>query len=255
MECKNCDRSLQSENRFCAACGAKVIDHRLTLKHLVNEIAERFFNLDNTFIKTFLHLFRCPQKVIDGYIGGVRRRYLNPISYLGIALTLSGIFLFLLRKVFFDDIEFNSFGSGMNPEAAKKIMNTSVDFSTFIFLLFIPLVATMGWLLFNTKKYNLTEYTVTAVYALAHYSIFTFPISILICVVIPQYYTSTSLLFILLMALYVTYVLNCIHGRKVIKSILFLIMFAIGFFMLSLLLNGIFLLTGLLTLQDLVPQK
>ncbi|MGB3152312.1 MAG: DUF3667 domain-containing protein [Maribacter sp.] len=37
--------------------------------------------MDNTFLKTLLHLLIKPEIVVDGYIGGIRKKYLNPISY------------------------------------------------------------------------------------------------------------------------------------------------------------------------------
>lgn len=255
MECKNCHEPLAPAYLFCPNCGAKVIRNRLSFAYLSGEIVQRFFNVDNTFLRTFTQLFSKPANVIDGYVQGVRKRYLNPIGYLGIALTLSGIFLFLLRKVFFDEITFESFGGGMNAEAAKKIMAITLDFSTFIFLLFIPLVTLIGWLIFNSKSYNITEYTVTAIYSLAHYNIFTFPISIVVCVVAPQHYTTLSFIFILIMAVYIVYVLNKLHGLHILRSLLFLVLFAFGFFALSIMLNLVFIWTGLLTVQDLVPPQ
>ena len=96
MQCKNCGNQLRTDYSYCPNCGAKVIRNRITVKNLWFDIVDRYFNLDNTFLKTFLHLFTKPQIVIEGYINGIRRKYLNPISYLGISLTLSGFLVCLL---------------------------------------------------------------------------------------------------------------------------------------------------------------
>lgn len=255
MKCKNCNHSLSPDHQYCPNCGAKIIYDRLSVKTLGYEISERFFNVDNTFLKTFWHLFWYPERVIDGYVQGIRKRYLNPISYLGIALTLSGIFLFLLRKFFMDNISFDVFSDGLKPETAEKLMRITLDFSTFLFLLFIPLVAFSGWLIFNRKKYNLTEYAVCGIYTLAHYSVFSFPISVLVCILAPESYSALSIASILMMASYVTYVLNRVHGRRIIRSILFLALFILGLLLLSSLLNVFLLLTGLLTVEDLTPPQ
>lgn len=120
MNCKNCVNSLQTDYSFCPDCGAKVIRNRLTIKNLLSDITERHFNLDNTFLRTFFHLFTKPDVVINGYVNGTRRKYVNPISYFGIALMLAGFLMFFMRKVFDFEVDLDAFDQGMNPEFTKK---------------------------------------------------------------------------------------------------------------------------------------
>lgn len=254
MECKNCDNSLRSDYTYCSNCGAKIIRNRLTFKNLLYDVTERYFNVDNTFLKTFLHLFIKPEIVVGGYIQGIRKKYLNPISYLGIALTLSGLLLFFLRKYALPKIDLEAFGESLKLETTRKILNASLDISSFTFLLYIPLIALAGWLIFNKRSHNVSEYAVTAIYSLAHYSITTFPISLGLCLLVPENYLSYSFVFIAIMALYITYVVNRIHGKNLGKSLLFLVIFGLGFFMVGIFLNIMFLITGVLTFQDLIPQ-
>lgn len=254
MECKNCDNSLRSDYTYCSNCGAKIIRNRLTFKNLLYDVTERYFNVDNTFLKTFLHLFIKPEIVVGGYIQGIRKKYLNPISYLGIALTLSGLLLFFLRKYALPKIDLEAFGESLKLETTRKILNASLDISSFTFLLYIPLIALAGWLIFNKRSHNVSEYAVTAIYSLTHYSITTFPISLGLCLLVPENYLSYSFVFIAIMALYITYVVNRIHGKNLGKSLLFLVIFGLGFFMVGIFLNIMFLITGVLTFQDLIPQ-
>lgn len=254
MNCKNCNRILRSDYSYCSNCGAKIIQYRLTFKKLWYDVTERYFNVDNTFLKTFWHLFTKPEIVIDGYIQGIRKKYLNPISYLGIALTLSGLLLFILRKFALSKIDLAAFGSSMKTETTSKILNASLDISSFTFLLYIPVIAIVGWLIFNKRSHNLSEYSITAIYALAHYSITSFSFSLILCLFAPENYLTYSFIFIAIMALYITYVVNRIHGKNLGKSFIFLMMFGVGFFMISIFLNVIFLITGVITLQDLIPQ-
>lgn len=255
MTCKNCGRALRTDFNYCPDCGAKVIRNRLTFKNLWYDVTERYFNLDNTFLKTFIHLFTKPQEVIGSYVSGTRRKYLNPISYLGIALTVSGLLLFLMRKVFWENIFKGDIGFTLDREAAEKIMTVSLDFSSFVFLLYIPILAVAGWLVFNKKNYNFTEYLITGIYSLAHYSIASFPLSLLVIIFFPPAYLSSSFAFILLMALFATYVVNKIHGRSIGRSLVFLLLFAFGFLAISILMNFVFLATGLLNLEDIVPKS
>ena len=98
MDCKNCQNSLSQKDDYCNVCGAKVIRNRLTVKNLWADFAEQFLNYDNKFLKTYLALFKKPEDVIGSYINGTRKKYVNVISYFAIAVTLSGIQLFILRK-------------------------------------------------------------------------------------------------------------------------------------------------------------
>ena len=45
-------------------------------------------------------MFSAPHRVIGEYIGGVRKKYVNVISYFAIAITFSGIQIFIVRKFF-----------------------------------------------------------------------------------------------------------------------------------------------------------
>ncbi|WP_297793856.1 DUF3667 domain-containing protein [uncultured Eudoraea sp.] len=81
MECKNCGTTLNEDVNYCSNCGARIIRKRLTFKNLSHDLIERYFDLDNTFLRTFIHMFTKPEQVIEGYISGIRRKYLNPISY------------------------------------------------------------------------------------------------------------------------------------------------------------------------------
>ncbi len=102
MNCKNCENQLQESANFCNDCGAKVISKRLTIKNLFIHFSEQFFNYDNTLLKTIKHLVISPELVIDGFIFGIRKRYINPVSFFAISITVAGLLVFLVRK-FFED--------------------------------------------------------------------------------------------------------------------------------------------------------
>ncbi|WP_452601695.1 DUF3667 domain-containing protein [Pontimicrobium sp. MEBiC06410] len=97
MLCKNCKTSLNDDINFCYNCGAKVIRNKLTFKHVFEDFNEQFLNLDNKFLQTFIALFITPEAVIGGYINGTRKKYINAINYFAIAITFSGLQVFVLR--------------------------------------------------------------------------------------------------------------------------------------------------------------
>lgn len=261
MECKNCESSLRTDYSYCSNCGAKIIRNRLTLKNLWYDITERYFNLDNTFIKTFWHLFTKPEVVIGGYIDGIRKKYLNPVSFIAIALTLSGITLFLMRKVFKNGFDFSSFtgGENLNNEMGQKIMSLTFDYNSFLFLLYIPVFAFAGWASFNKREYNLSEHFVTAMYSLAQYSIISFPVSVLLLLAIPEKYFSASWPMLLFMLVYSLYVVNKIHDFKffnrIARSILYIIIWGIGYIGVIVFFYIILFVTGEFSLEDFVPKK
>ncbi len=258
MACKNCKTELRTDYSFCPNCGAKVIRKRLTVKNLWYDFTERYFNLDNTFLITFLHLFTKPQVVIESYINGVRKKYLNPSSYFGISLAISGLVLFIMRKFYMSDMDLDIFGMSMKAETGEKIMNATMDMSSFLFVLYIPIFAVAGWLTFNKKNYLFPEYIITAIYSLAHYNIFSFPISLAVLFISPERFMNYSLLFIAIMIGYALYAANKLNnfsiGERLWRSISFLFLFCIGYFGVSLFLNILFLIFGVLTFEDLKPQ-
>ncbi|TFG78896.1 MAG: DUF3667 domain-containing protein [Flavobacteriales bacterium] len=256
MNCKNCGDTLRTDYIYCPACGAKKIRNRITFKNLWFDITEMHFNLDNTFLRTFLGLFQEPEVVIGGYIGGTRKKHLDPISYLGIALTLSGIFVLLLQKAFLDKIDFGILGLfGTSTELLKKITSSTLEISSFIYVLYIPILALSGWLFLNQKKYFFSEYLVVGIYTLAHYGIFSFPVSLLLLALVPEYYLVFAFPMILVMMLYATYVANRLNGWDIGRSILFVLIFIVGFFGISLLLDIILLVTGVMEIQDFIPKR
>ncbi len=259
MECKNCTISLNENDNYCNNCGAKVIRNRLTLRNLWADWVETFLNVDNTLLKTFLHLFTQPQVVIEGYIGGVRKKYMNPVSYIAISLTLSGILIFFMKKTFPEGIDFNQFGAQVyTAETSKKLTDFIFTFYSLISLLFIPVFAVAAYLSFNKKKFVFTEHIISFIYIQAQYSLFTFPFTLLILFLAPERYMQFSFFFILMMLLYALYVMKRVSGLKkgdfILNSIIFIMLFSIGYFAISILQAILLFLTGILSIQDFIPK-
>jgi len=182
MNCKNCNTSLSKLINYCPLCGAKIIKKRLTLKNLFVDISEQFLNIDNKFLKTFLHLLTKPDIVIDGFINGTRKKYINVIQYLAISLTLLGIQLFILNK-FFPDFFNSVFIDSQNyfamyPEESRpeieKFMTSYYSFineyQSLIYVIGIPMTALVTRLTFLKEKlYNFTEHIVVNTYITAQY--------------------------------------------------------------------------------------
>lgn len=175
MECKNCLNSQSKNFDYCPECGAKVIRNRLTLKNLWTDIIESYFDIDNTFLQTFLHLITKPEVVIDGYIQGVRKKYINPISYFAFALTLAGLQIFLISKFFPNAYDFSNIAASGQEEFMRTMMNSIQEYSSLINMLLIPVYALMARIVFiNIKRYNYTELVVVFLYFAAEVSFISF---------------------------------------------------------------------------------
>ena len=259
MECKNCGTQQRTDFDYCPNCGAKVIRNRLSFKNLSHDVIEQSFDLDNTFYRTFKHLFTKPEVVIDGYISGIRRKYLNPIGYLGIALTLSGLLYFMLQKVFVVEMDMDVFNQGVNPEFYKKIMPILGDFQSLVFILFIPIFAFAGWLTFNKRGYLFSEFLVVMLYSLAQWSIVSFPISLIVLIFIPQDFIIMSTILLPLMLAYTIYVIQRINkfstGQFILRACLFLVLAMIGYIGLIIAFYVLLFATGTIILEDFKPVK
>lgn len=258
MTCKNCDARLRTDYLYCPACGAKVIRNRITIKNLWTDFLERYFNLDNTFIRTVLHLTTKPEVVIEGYLQGIRRKYLNPISYMGIAITLSGLIVFLMVKSG-DAMNFDMLNNNVSTRYQEKLMDFILDYQALIFLLFVPMMTIAGWLCFDQKRYNFAERTIIFMYALAHYSLVIFLPSIIVLFFIPEQYFIFSFIGILFMVVYTTYVIIRISKSRgvalIARLLLFHFILLILYFAFSIALPLFLLLIGELKVEDFLPPQ
>ncbi|TKD62309.1 DUF3667 domain-containing protein [Flavobacterium sp. ASW18X] len=181
MKCKNCLDQLRTDYSFCPNCGAKVIRNRITMRNLWYDFTERFFNLDNTFIRTFTSLFTDPKDVILGYIKGTRKKYMNPISYFMIAVTLGGLFFFLQNKFFpnamsyqFELLEKQQEGPAgiFVTDSVVKWQKILAEYQSIFYMLMIPIISLISRLVFiNRKELNLSEHFVLNLYGYSQISI------------------------------------------------------------------------------------
>lgn len=217
MECKNCKSNLRTAYSYCPDCGAKVIRNRLTVKNLCEDFTEKFLNIDNTFIKTFLHLFSNPESVIEGFINGTRKKYLNPISYLTVALLLSGLAFLILRKYYGVQL----MGELGNKGVFYEKMEIIYDFQSLLAYTSLPIYAVLTWIFYLDKgKFNFTEHFVINTYIVAQYSILQFLIIIPLYGVIRWDFQIFSSWFMFIVIMYQFYVLRRLHGTKILNTIL-----------------------------------
>lgn len=262
MTCKNCNTIVLNDHNFCGACGAKIIRNRLTLKNLLSDFVETYLNYDNKFFQTFSNLLVRPEVVIDSFVTGTRKKFINPINFLAISFTLSGIYLFFFQEKLKRYVDFSNISS-TNSEGQQKLSEAIFDFSfnynSFIYLLIIPILALISWAVFYNKKYNFTEHIVIYLYSMSFLSMVSIMFTILILLILPQNYMMFSIYIFFLMLVYHIFLLKRLFALSalqiVLKTLFFLPLFFVFYLISSIVLVVVILLTGELSLSDLVPKK
>lgn len=168
MNCKNCQTKISTTDDFCKSCGGKIIRNRLTIKNLFLHFSEHFLNYDNRFLQTFISLFLKPQDVIDGYINGLRKKYVNVIGYFAIALTVSGLQLLIIDRFFPEAMNMSALIVEGSNQSDEKMMRFVKEYQSILMMLNVPIYALVSYLVFYTlKKYNYTEHLVIFMYILS----------------------------------------------------------------------------------------
>ena len=256
MECKNCLTNLKETAKFCDECGGKVINHRLNFKIVTAEFLETFISWDNKFFKTFMHLITKPQVVANGYLDGVRKRYMQPFSYILISLTLYGIYLVFSKEML--DEYINEMILKMpnldlkSQKTYKKLTYLILKYNNIYTFSTIPLYAFINRIIF--RKRNFIEHSVALLYLLATIMFLT-SISGFLGVLFNVDYEKTSYINAFFMIFYSMYyykkMFNLDNATIILKTLFFwLLMLA---FYIILFIIGVIIVVILLSLKIITP--
>lgn len=249
MNCKNCHTELSEDSDFCNRCGGKIIRNRLTFRNLFEHVSETFFNYDNRLLRTFIDLIKKPEIVIGGYIDGVRKRYVNPISFFGLILTLVGLEWFILQKFFPHLLNMSSISTSANETALKSIFDFIQKYSSVMMMLYIPLYALVSRVVFfDYKKYNYTEHIVAFVYMLSMLSLIGLIINF-ICVLLGYDLGAVTYFNLFFQVIYISYCfkrlyaldLGSIIGRTFLSFVVYMILYII---VIGLIILSVYLIEG-----------
>lgn len=267
MNCKNCQTELSEQDEYCKSCGGKVIRQRLTLKNLFEHLSETFFNYDNKLLRTLIYLFKRPEEVIATYIGGVRKRYVNPISFFGLSLTISGISVFIIKRFYLEYFDLAAWFASLeifsNPYSQQFLADYStsdtMEYSSLIFSAIVPVFGLLSWIVFYDKKYNLTEHIVIYLYTMSLISIVTVLVGQIVLLTTPTFYIPFVFLTYPIILLFHCFVLKRLFklsfSELVLKTFLFLIFFFTLYIGIGILTFIIGLLTGSMQLGDFKPPS
>ena len=256
MQCKNCYHEIKDEINYCESCGAKVIRNRINLRNLWHDFTEQFLNYDNKLLKTFIHLFTKPGAVIGSYISGTRKRYVNVLSYFAIAVSISGIQIFILKKFYPELLDFSAVSATQEAAAQNlAVWENLTEYQTLSMFLYIPIYALIAKIVFwGNKKYNFTELFVVFMYVLSQLSL----IGVFAFIISAAFSLPIGMLGFIMLPLQVIYSAYCLKQiyeldlfQIIIKTVIF---FFVALFFLILIIVVLFAVLYLIGGMELIQQ-
>lgn len=157
--CLNCEKELV--DNYCSGCGQKADTHRITFSNFIfHDLLHGTFHIEKGILFTAKQALTRPGKAALDYIAGKRIRYYN-VFYL--ILIVFGLILFFQH--FYDVLAPESEAVPKKVyinEASRKLDELFSQKAKIIVLLFIPITAFNGLLIFRRKKLNLSEHAIIA---------------------------------------------------------------------------------------------
>lgn len=192
MNCKNCDTPLNENAKFCSECGGKIIVDRLTFKMLITDALVRAFGWDSKFFTTVRFMFWKPEVILSAYINGVRKRYVNPIAFFAIGMTISLIIFNIFQEHYLeisgitevtvsDTVQSSEapvavqFSPGeltpeqleeiqLQMEIAAMVQRTILKYFNVYSFALLPIYTLIAFLVYGRKRNNYTEQLVINAY-------------------------------------------------------------------------------------------
>lgn len=237
-----------------------MINNRLTFKNLFNYFVETFLNYDNKFLQTIINVIVNPKDVIDTYINGTRKRYIEPLAFFAISLTISGLYIFVVRKYFPELFEFSElYTTDAQKKFANKITNFTTEYISLLNFAIIPALALISRIVFYNSRYNYTEHLVINFYTMSLFSMFSVVITLLIAAFFPTSLLTISGMLYIIFFIYYCYLMKQLFDlsfkQLLVKIFIFIPLFLFFYLGFSILLVIVALATGNLNLQDFAPPS
>lgn len=251
-QCKNCESELKNDASYCTICGAKVIVEPFTFKYIRDDFSEQFLNIDNNIlIRTLRDMIFRPEEVIQGYIDGVRRRHLKLANFMALALTLSGLLIFIIQKFIPEAMDVSFMIQDDNPMKENfdsESFGNFMEYQGIMFLLFIPVYALMSKLSFyNQKQFSYLKHIVFVAYTQAFLSVIMF-IPTLLIVIAGYNYIALSYWVILIMFLYNSYcykrLFKLSFGKLLLRILVFFGVLIVAFIIYIFIIIGVMMANG-----------
>jgi len=209
--CKSCAAPLSGV--YCGQCGQKVIQRRITMRAIFDDIFSQISNVDHGLIYTFLMLFKKPDQVVLDYLAGKTIKYSSPFKYLIFWTAVSA--LIYIGFGFYDQqaaVTANFMASNESQKAnefASLYNDLMKQNFQLVSILYIPFFAIFTRLFFKKSGLNYAEHLVANAYFSAQASIVFMPILL--------FNLNLELIFslsTLIMVLYYTYAIRMLFKQS-----------------------------------------
>ena len=149
---------------------------RLTMRLVLSELIERFFDVDKGWLRTVRELTLGPGAMIRRYVEGHRKVYANPFAYLVVGTAVS---IMAQRAVGFQErmiatTSGNTVDSPLQMEFANRFTELISQNALYVSLGILVPLALLVRLFFRRSGYNLAECFVFALYTVGHLSLLAF---------------------------------------------------------------------------------
>jgi len=143
---------------------------RLTMRLVLREVAERFFDVDKGWLRTVRELTLGPGAMIQRYVQGHRKVYANPFAYLVVGTAVS---IMVQRAVGFQErmiatTSGNTVYSPLQMEFVNRFSELFSQNALYVSLGILVPLALLVRLFFRRSGYNLAECFVFALYSIGH---------------------------------------------------------------------------------------
>ena len=158
--CKNCGKKLVGT--YCSHCGQKAGEQRISFHYIWHEVAHFFTHFEKGFVFTSWTILAKPGKVVTDFVKGKRKTYQPPVSFFLIWITIYLLLLYIVEKIFGEDVVINYKGY-FGPSSTTKF---AISYLSLVLVVILPFQALyFNWLV-AWKKYNYFESFVVAMYYL-----------------------------------------------------------------------------------------
>lgn len=161
-KCPNCGNEFTKN--YCNNCGQKIIKGNLTIKMVLLDFVQNVFLFDTTLYKTLAGLLIHPGDLVKSYLGGKKKKYLQPFQFFLLFMTI-----YLLVLNFFGDSFFDSINSGFHIESTKiskvELIQSLVRKNlNVLYFILTPIIAFYLSFLYKKSKFNYAEMLIFALY-------------------------------------------------------------------------------------------
>jgi len=216
--CLNCNAAVYPQQNFCTHCGQKADIRRLTFRQLFLDFFDAVFSIEKGLFRLAKGLLMSPGATVAALVGGKRKYYVNPFTFVAICITVVLILNGWL-KLNVDPTTYDPKWVAAQPVFTRSlyVIDTinfkTMDLST---LLMSPWFAFCLWIFFRKRNRNVAEITLAVMLFIAFATLLTriFMAPLVAIAFHGDPYNWSQLIELLLQTLYISWGLGSFFNYK-----------------------------------------